>query len=243
MFSDLGKDFTWLQRHERLVLMAMILLTAGWGFNSWVNHSADVANQRAAVAQQIAEVQRESDAKVAAAVAQQTALFNQAQARYEQEIASLVDAVASRDAASNKQVKQVQTSNTTEQAVADLNQAYGVELPSPLTVAQAVNIPLPDLQAFSTAAIERDTAVADLHDTKTQLDATKTQLDSAVSLTGSLQQQVTGLQVEIKKNDTAAKQELSACQATARKGKLKWFKIGFVTGFIGGLVTGHAAGL
>lgn len=231
------------QAHERLLIIIVVggLLFAGW--NKWLDKSAVDAQNKAAIAQQIAQVQRDADAKIAAAVAQQTALFNEAQSRYEQEIASLVNAVASRDAASNKQVKQVQQSNTTEQAVADLNQAYGVELPSPLRAEQVTSVPLADLQQFTIAAIERDTAYADLNDTKTQLDATKTQLDSAVSLTGSLQGQVIGLQTEIKKNDTAAKQELSACQATARKGKMTWFKRGFIVGFISGLITGHAAGI
>jgi hypothetical protein len=231
------------QAHERILALALVLVFAYFGWNSWLDKSAMDAQTKAAVAQQIAQVQRDADAKIASAVAQQTALFNQAQARYEQEIASLVEAVASRDAASQKQVKQVQASNTTEQAVADLNQAYGVELPSPLTVAQAASVPLPDLQAFSTASIERDTAVADLHDTQTELDKTKGQLDQAVTLDDALHTQVAGLQTEITKNDTAAKQELASCQATARKGKLKWFKIGFVTGFVTGLFTGHAAGL
>lgn len=233
----------WFESHERILIIGLVLTFGYFGLNKWLDKSATDAQQKAAVAQQIAEVQRESDAKIAAAVAQQTALFNQAEARYEQEIASLVNAVASRDAASNKQVKQVQASNTTEQAVADLNQAYGVELPSPLTVGEAASVPLPDLQAFSTAAIERDTAVADLHDTQTQLDATKTQLDSAVSLTGSLQGQVIGLKNEITLDNVAAKKQLDSCKADARKGKLKWFQRGFIVGFIGGLITGHAAGI
>lgn len=237
----LEKYLKLFEAHERVIIITLVLAFAFFGWNKWLDKSAMDAQTKAAVATQIAQVQRDADAKIAAAVAQQTALFNEAQTRYEQEIASLVNAVASRDAASNKQVKQVQGSTTTAQAVADVNQAYK-NLPNPLTVDEAASVPLPDLQAFAVAAIERDTAVADLHDTETQLDATKTQLDSAVSLTGSLQTQVTGLQTEIKKNDSAAKQELSACQATARKGKMKWFKVGFVTGFVTGLVTGHAVG-
>lgn len=232
-----------LRAHERLIVIAMILTVGYFGWNKWLDKSAMDAQTKAAVAQQIAQVQRDADAKIASAVTQQTALFNQAEARYEQEIASLVNAVASRDAASTKQVTRVQQSNTAEQAVADLNQAYGVTLPSPLSVEQVTSIPLSDLQAFSTAAIERDTAVADLHDTKTQLDATKTQLDSAVSLNGSLQGQVTGLKNEITLDNTAAKKELDSCKASARKGKMTWFKRGFVFGFISGLVTGHAVGI
>jgi len=229
------------QAHERILALALVLVFAYFGWNSWLDKSAMDAQTKAAVAQQIAEVQRDADAKIASAVAQQTALFNQAQARYEQEIASLVEAVASRDAASNKQVTKVKATTTTADAVADLNAAYS-DLPSPLTVDEAANVPIVDLQHFTVAAIQEQTAVADLNDTKTQLDATKTQLDSAVSLNGALNGQVAGLQSEIKKNDTAAKQELSSCLATARKGKLKWFKVGFVTGFVTGLFTGHAAG-
>ena len=235
----LEKYLKFFQAHERLFIITLVLTFALFGWNIWLDKSATDAQNKAAVAQQIAQVQRESDAKIATAVAQQTALFNQAEARYEQEIASLVDAVASRDAASNKQIKQVQQSTTTQQAVADLNDVYRT-LPSPLTVGEAASVPLPDLQAFTTAAIERDTAVADLNDTRTQLDSTKTQLDSSITLNGSLQGQVQGLQTQIKKNDDAAKQELKACQAEARKGKMTWFKRGFIVGFVAGLWTGHS---
>ena len=227
------------QTHERLLIIIVVggLLFMGW--NKWLDKSAMDAKLQAAVAQQIAQVQRDADAKIAASVAQQTALFNQAQVQHEQEIASLVAAVASRDAASYKQVKQVKQSTTTPEAVADLNAAYK-NLPSPLTVDEAASVPLADLQQFTIAAIERDTVKADLSDTKKQLDSTTTQLDSAVSLDTALQGQVTGLQAEIKTNDAAAKKELDSCKADARKGKMTWFKRGFIVGFVAGIFTGHS---
>lgn len=243
----LEKYLKLFEAHERVIIITLVLAFAFFGWNKWLDKSAIDAQNKAAVAQQIAQVQRDADAKIATAVAQQTALFNQAQARYEQEIASLVNAVASRDAASTKRVKEVSNPDTTPiVAMNNLAQAYAPYTfndPTPITPDGLIEFRVADVQQFTVAEIERQTATADLHDTQTQLDATKTQLDSAVSLTGSLQGQVIGLQTEIKKNDTAAKQELSACQATARKGKMKWFKIGFVTGFIGGLITGHAAGI
>jgi len=59
-------------------------------------------------------------------------------------------------------------------------------------------------------------------------------------LNADLNAQVTGLQKE--NTDLVAKDKADVAQAKAegRKGKIKYFKIGFVTGFLAGLWGGHA---
>ena len=44
-------------------------------------------------------------------------------------------------------------------------------------------------------------------------------------------------------DDKACKAEVASVKADARKGKVKWFKIGYVAGLVSGLWLGHAAGL
>ena len=224
----------WFKEHERILIIFAVLLVGYFGLNKWLDKSAVDAQIQAATAQQIAQVQHDADAKIAAAVAQQTALFNQAQAQHEQEIASLVAAVASRDAASNQKINQVTQSKDIPQAVADINAVYGATLPTPLTVTEAGSIPLADLQQFAVAKIREGTLQGDLADTRKELDSTSQQLGQATGLVGTLQNQVTGLQTELKDQAAADKKTLDACKATARQGKMKWFKIGFVTGFVTG---------
>ena len=202
MFNDLGKDFTWFQRHERIIIIAMVLAVAAFGLNKWLDKSVIDAASRAAVAQQVAAVQHDADVKVAAAIAQQTALFNHDQALREQEMASLVAAVASRDAASNNRVKVVTAPKSAQEAVVDLSTVY--TLPVPVTVtSDGASVPTVDLQQFTATKIQLDTATADLTDTQKELDTATQGLASATSLVGALQTQVTGLQTETKTNDTA----------------------------------------
>jgi hypothetical protein len=195
----------WFQSHERILVIGLVLAFGYFGLNKWLDKSAMDAAMKAAVAQQVAAVQHDADQKIAAAVAQQTALFEQERQIHDQEIASLVAAVTSRDAATNKKVTQVTSTTTSPEAVADLNTAYGATLPTPLTVTEAGSIPIADLQQFTVAKIEEDTLQSDLADTRKELGSTSLELSSATSLVGSLQNQVTGLQTEIKDNDVAAK--------------------------------------
>lgn len=232
----------WVKAHERLVIVAMVLALGAFGFSKWADKSAADAQAKAATAIQVAAVQHDADVKIAAAVAQQTALFNAAQQQHEQEIAQLVEAVASRDAASAKQISVVTQPKTTPEAVADLNAAYGATLPTPLTAEQAGSIPVVDLQQFTVAKIQATTLQGDLADTRKELDTTSQGLTQATALVGALQNQVTGLQTEIKDNDVAAKNEIAAIKKEARKDKIKWFKRGFIVGFLGGLFGGHAVG-
>ena len=54
------------------------------------------------------------------------------------------------------------------------------------------------------------------------------------------QQQVTGLNLTIADDKKACTAQVASVQATANKSKAKWFKIGFVTGFVAGIFTGHS---
>lgn len=232
---------SWLQKHERIVLFAMVLAVAAFGLNKWLDKSAMDAASKAAVAQQVAAVQHDADQKIAAAVAQQTALFNQEQNAREQEMASLVAAMASRDAASNNKVTIVSQPKTPSQAVVDLQSTYTLSAPVVVT-SDGADIPTADIQQFTIAKIEGDTAKADLIDSQKELATTSVSLGEATTLVGALQNQVTGLQTEIKTDATASKAEIASVKAAGRKSKVAWFKRGFIVGFVAGFATAHYAG-
>jgi hypothetical protein len=59
-------------------------------------------------------------------------------------------------------------------------------------------------------------------------------------LNADLNSQVTGLQKENTDLVAKDKADVKACKAEGRKGKIKFFKIGFVTGFVAGLWAGHS---
>jgi hypothetical protein len=231
----------WIKAHERIVIVAMVLAVSAFSFSKWLDKSAMDAASKAAVAQQVAAVQHDADVKVAAAIAQQTALFNHDQALREQEMASLVAAVASRDAASNTKVKQVLAPKPITDVLSDLAYAYPGQVfgPEHITQDNKLAFALPEVQTFTATKIQLDTAQADLVDTKKELDVTKEGLAGSTSLVSSLQGQVTGLQTEITLNNTACTTQVAAIKAAAKKSKLGWFKVGVAVGFVAGIVTGH----
>jgi hypothetical protein len=232
---------TWIKAHERIIIVAMVLAAGSFGLNKWLDKSAMDAASKAAVAQQVAAVQHDADLKVAAAVAQQTALFNQESQAREQEMASLVAAVASRDSASNTKVKNVLAPKPITDVLSDLSAAYPKLSFDPTMITQSGELafPLPTVQQFTSTKIQLDTLQLDLVDTKKELDTTTQGLASSNSLIGALQGQVTGLNKEIADNGVACTTQIAAVKAAARKSKLGWFKVGLVTGFVGGLVAGH----
>jgi autotransporter translocation and assembly factor TamB len=221
----------WFQSHERLLLVALVMGFGAWGFNHWVDRSAESASNKAAVAAQIAVVQHDADVKIAAVVAQQTAQFQQESVQREAEMARLLSQMASRDAASNNRVTAVTQPKTPSQAVVDLQSTYTLNAPVAVT-ADGADVPVADLQQFTVAKIEGDTAKADLVDTKKELDSTQQLLASAIADWDASRNQVAGLNAEIKTTIDAKDAEIKAVKATARKSKRNWFIAGFVTGFV-----------
>lgn len=222
---------SWLQKHERIILTLLVLSFGIYGWTRWLDKTAADTQSKAVVAAQVAVVQHDADVKLAAAIAQQTALFNQEQQAREQEMASLVAQMASRDAASNNRVTSVTQPKTPSQAVVDLQSTYKLNAPVAIT-ADGADVPVADLQQFTVAKIEGDTAKADLGDTQTALQSTQTALTSATNLVGTLQTQVTGLNAEIKTTIDAKDAEIKSVKASARKSKRNWFIAGFVSGFV-----------
>lgn len=227
----------WFESHERILIVAMVLIVGAFGINKWLDKSAMDASNKAAVAEQIAAVQHDADVKIAAAVAQQTALFNQEQQARDQQMATLVAAVASRDAASNTRVETVKQPKTSSQAVVDLQTTY--QLAAPVTVTDTgAEVPTVDIQQFTVAKIEGDTAKADLNDTKKELSNSTAGLQQATILLSAKDSVITGLNTEIKTDASACDADKAKITAVARKSKWHLFWWGFGAGFIGRQVIG-----
>jgi hypothetical protein len=232
----------WFESHERLIIILMVLVAGSFGLSKWLDKSAMDAASKAAVAQQVAAVQHDADQKIAAAIAQQTSLFNQMQQAHEQEMASLVAAVASRDAASTTKIKTVLEPKSITDVLADLAHAYTHINFDPTAITQdgKLAFALPVVQQFTATKIEDETAKADLTDTKKELDSTVTSLGSCTTLVGSLQTQVTGLQKEIVLDKDEYEKNTKSLRVEARKKQWGWFRVGFGLGYISGVITGHA---
>jgi hypothetical protein len=244
--TDINTQISWLQRHERLILSTMVLAVAVFLGNRWLDKSATDAQIKAAaaatVAAQAEASKKQADvtyAEVLSQANQQTALLQAQVASDRQTIASLVQSVASRDAASSNKISSVSGTKTPPQAVADLSTVYTLAVPIVPTDTGAV-VATADLQQFTVAKIEGDTAKADLKDTRGALTAAQSEVTNLEGIVVEKDKIIAQDAVTLLAHDNAAKAEvkkssddLKAFKADVRKSKWRWFWTGVVVGFLG----------
>jgi hypothetical protein len=217
---------TWFQKHERIVIALFALTLGVWGFNKWVDVSANNAKTQAAVSEQARVAQDTTVKQLQAQMATQAQQFSQSQAEMKAEVLSLVSAIAQRDAKAAQQIQIVTAPKTPTQAVADLTTAYPKLPDAPVVTDGGATVSTADVQQFTVAKIEGDTAKADLDDTKTELTKTNTTLSQAVSLLGTKDTVIAGLQLDVTKHDKACEDSKTELKREARKDKWHAFLAG-----------------
>lgn len=217
---------TWLRQHERLILGTMVLAIALYGCNRWFDKAATDAKTQAAVAAQVAAQadasRKQADAtqaQVLAQVNQQMTLLTTQVASDRQTIASLVATVASRDAASNNKVTAVSGTKTPPQAVADLSSAYP-QLKQPIVPTDTgAQVPTEDLQQFTVAKIEGDTAQADLKDTQVELSAAQAEVTADEGIIVEKDKVIAQDAITLQAHDTQAADDLKKSAADLKQAK------------------------
>lgn len=222
----------WFQAHERLLLVVVIVGFGLWGFNHWVDRDVETKIAQAAVSKQLADVQAAANREIDTQVAKLNAQYLADRDVRDKEIASLVAAIASRDAVTKQKIAEVTAPKSAQDAVKDLSTAYTLPVPVTVTDGGAI-VPTVDIQQFTVAKIERDTFESDLRDTQTQLGDAQGNVAQAETVIAGLHTQVDGLNSAIVKNGKAAQDELAEVKAKARKSKWNLFKWGVVVGFVG----------
>ena len=223
----------WFKSHERILSLLLIVSIVGYGINRWVDVSANNAKAQAAVSEQARVAQDTTVKQLQAQMISQAQQFSQSQAEMKAEVLSLVSAIAQRDARAAQQIQVVTAPKTPTQAVADLTTAYPKLPDAPVVTDGGATVSTADVQQFTVAKIEGDTAKADLDDTKTELTKTNTTLAQAVSLLGTKDTVIAGLQLDVTKHDKACEDSKTELKKEARKSKLRWFEAGIVVGFVG----------
>jgi len=229
---------TWLQLHERIVCLALVLAFGYFGVSKYYDHEATVKSAQATAAAQIAVADHTNSlalASQAQQIAQQYAVLVQTLSAQN---ASLNAAMAQRAVTQKAQV--VTDSNLPMAGVAD---RWAVLIPTvqPSTPITG-GISLTETQAHDTLNYMEQVPLlqANLADeTKIAGDYLQ-EVQKSDLLNADLNAQVTGLQKE--NTDLVAKDvaDVKACKAEGRKNSIKWFKRGFIAGFLGGLWAGHS---
>ena len=229
---------SWLQRHERLIIVALVLLAGAWAYGKYADASASKAETRATVAEQALLSQKETDAKNEAQTASVLAQYQAMVTTLTAQNSALAAAAASR------------------QAIVAKNQATDTALALPVLAARLGTLGnVPDGQVstdINHVILTQPGAVAvvqtletipalqsDLKDTQTVLAGAQTAQAKAGEVIADQNTQIAGLKLTVTAEETSCKAQVAVVKAEARKGKIKWFKIGFVTGFVSGLWAGH----
>lgn len=215
----------WLQfvkgHHTLLCIVLGGLLLFHFG-EKWFSHVSKVDDQKAELAQQQLDTQKQANVVLATQVAT-------LQAQVTQQNAALEVAMKQRNQAVVVQQKQDEAL-----PLPQLGDRWATLLTLPTTdfIASPTGITANDEAAHKTVdQLESIAALqADLKDSQAQ-----TVNDDKLIV--ALQSQVAGLQKQIVDEENARKLEVVALKADARKGKMKWFKVGFITGFVAGLAT------
>jgi hypothetical protein len=232
-------ELTWLQKHERLIIVFLVLLFCGWGINKYIDSDAKKADTQAQVALQQLADQKDKDTAVASQVAQLTAQYQQLVATVSQENAQLALAIQQRDAALQKQ--QTADQNLTPPQLAT-RWATLVGAPTgAITAPASGGLMVTDPVALDTVQQLEQVPVLTLNLTNETTEATADQQEvtKANALNAALTTQVGDLQKTVTDDATACKAQVAAVKADETKSKAHWFKFGFVAGFVSGIFTGH----
>jgi len=231
-----------IKTHERLLIVALVLLAGSWGYSRYADNAAAKSEARATVAEQTLASQKAQDAQNQAQIVQLTQQYQQLTQVLAQQNASLAASVASRQTAQVAQ--QAKDAHLPPSDLATRLQTMGNASVGEVTVTPT-GLALTEQAAVSvTETLEAIPVLqADLRDTQITLQTSEATVAKANDLTAEQAKQITGLNLTAKDADVVCKAQITAVKAEARKGKIKWFKIGFVTGFVSGLWAGHSAGL
>ncbi len=233
---------SWLMRHERLLIVAMVLLAGSWGFSRYTDARATSAEAKASAAEQALVLQKATDAKNEATLAQVLSQYQAISQADHALISSLAATVAQRQAG----VAQNQTTDATLALPLLGNRLSELgNVPNGQVSVDSSHVILTQTGAVAvTQTLETIPALkADLKDTQTALSTSEGAKAKADQVIASQTDVITGLKTVAVDQDKACKAEVTAAQAEGKKNSVKWFKRGFIVGFLAGLWTGHATGM
>lgn len=230
---------TWLQKHEKIIIVLLVLLAGSWLGNHWLNIKADDARQLANVAEQQLNNQKAKDVQLASQVSQLNTQYQNVVSQLSAQNAQLAAAVTSRTV-----VLQQQQATDKTMPLLDLGNRWAALAgiaPTELRES-AAGITVSDTGARQTVEQLEQVPVLtkNLRDETTIADGREQEIDKANALVGGLTQQVSGLNLTISDDAKVCKAQIASVKADARKSKSKWFKVGVVVGFVGGLFIGHS---
>ena len=223
--ATLSQDIVWVKSHViTLALTAVIVVGSVYGVLAiQSNARSESAQQQAAVVAAITA----SNASLQASTKQQVDTLVQANLALSNQVQQLTTALAKRQVIEVNIPKQNATLSAAEVATQLGGAAQGNDVVLPLSNAQSV---LTAVQLVT--LLQKDKS--DLQATNGLLQTEVSNGVQALSLEKTAHKSDNDANAAIIKGDAL---NLSACKADARKGKMKWFFIGYVSGFLTRVLT------
>ena len=228
-------DLSWIQKHERVIVVALVLAVGSFGLSKYFDASAARATARATVAEQVLAAQKTQDAQFAVQTAQLTQQYQQLASTLAAQNAALATALAQRQAA----VAQNQANNAALAlpALANRLKTLGNAPDGSVSVSgDSVNLTHPGALAITDTLETIPALQGNLRDTQALLGATQVAKAKGDEVIGAQGKEIVGLNLQITDADKACKADVKAAKAEGKKNAAKWFLRGAIVGFIGGLL-------
>ena len=231
-FKDISSE---VREHHNLVLIVLGLVVLYFSWDKYVNYAAQRDHDAATLsAAQLADA-KTLNAQLATKVGdleskleQLTTAYAVSQAASNARIAKLdADLQAAKANVQNLSSPELATATQTELAVGTVAVAPNDNFLFSKNAVQETLRRLLQGKRDASALVEKTNLLNEL----TGVSAKQTE-----TIAG-LHDQVKGLNDSLAKSEDNTLKQVASCQADARKGKSKWFKVGFVAGFISGLAT------
>lgn len=220
---------TWLQKHERIVIIILILSALLLGGNKYINYQAEVAKTQATLAAQTLTQQQQANAQIAQQVQATTAQYQQMIATLTQQNTSLAASIGARNTALQTQ-KQVDSTLPVPDLAKRWQALANVPASDMVATGNAITVNIEGALATVQQLEQLPTLLANLKDTQQIASNRQAELGKADALITGLNTQVTGLNKQITDQDKSCKAEIASVKASARKSKRNWFITGVVTG-------------
>lgn len=233
--SVIAKDWSWFVSHLVALILVGALVAGG------------VYGVESLIAKHDAATLAKDNAALATVVAQNQTLISEAQSKdalLQQAIASLSAANAQLSAQQNARNVQLATQVKTDatlsaQQAADRLTQQTKAAPGEITASgNNVTVDLPMSRQLVTDLDMLPVVTANLADETTKLTNETTLATTAEADVTAQKAEISGLNTQLADSAVACAAEVKTEKAKARKGKLKWFGIGFIVGFASG-ATAH----
>lgn len=229
---------TWLQKHERIIITALVLSAGSWFGNHYLNVKAANADETKQVAIEELNAQKARDVQLAGQVTQLNNQYLAVTAQLQQQNAQLASAMSNRTI-----VLQQQQAADKTMPLPDLGNRLATlaGFGTSEVTASTSGLTVTDTAARATVAKLEEVPVLtqNLKDETDVANNNQMQLNEANGLIAGLHNQVGSLTLTVADDDKACTATVNDVKAQANKSKVKWFKAGFVTGFLSGLFVGH----